>query len=362
MRAMTAAGRPADGADMTSRSCPAGAAETVLPADLPGPVRRLGVFAAAGGAALVLFAVILGVGSDSVDRVAADLLTPAAAAAAALGCWAAAARQHERLRAFWVALGLACVSWTLAEATWAWYELVLDREVPMPSWADVGYLGAVPAVVAALLRHPTSRRSRAAGSRLVLDGLAVAVSLTLLTWSFALGPIWADNDLATVGGVVAVAYPFTDVVLVFLVVRSIVRADGRDRVPLWFVLVGLLAMSLADSAYTYLAAEGQFESGGLLDVGWVAGYVAIALGAYAASHEDGDVAQQPEPEGASLTAAVAPYVPVLIALLVLPAQLSEGEGLAGPVWVLALVLVLLVLVRQSLVAVDRQRDREEVGA
>ena len=347
---------------MRSRSCPAGTAETVLPASLPGPERRLGACTMAGGAVLVVLGLVLGLGSGSVDRTTTDLMTPVAAAVAALECWRAAARQHARLRAFWVALCMACVLWTLAEVTWAWYELVLDQEVPMPSWADVGYLGAVPAVVAALLLHPTSRRSRAACSRLVLDGLAVAVALTLLTWSFALGPMWADNDLATTGGLVAVAYPFTDVVLVFLVVRTIVRSDGRDRVPLWFVLSGLLAMSLADSVYSYIATAGQFESGGLLDVGWVAGYVGIALGAYAAAHDDEQVTSRPDAETDSLAAYVAPYVPVLIALLVMPAQLSSGDGLAGPVWVLALVLVLLVLVRQSLVAVDRQREHEAVSA
>ncbi len=65
-----------------------------------------------------------------------------------------------------------------AWSIWTWYESVLGREVPFPSLADVGYLGAVPFAAAALITLPNGVRRPLAGRvRTVIDGLMIAGSL-----------------------------------------------------------------------------------------------------------------------------------------------------------------------------------------
>ncbi len=87
---------------------------------------------------------------------------PSAALAAALGCAWAAWRNRGPLRRVWVLLGLSSLSWGTGQVIWTWYESVLGRDVPFPSLADFGYLGAVPFAAAALLgcRPPAQTHGR----------------------------------------------------------------------------------------------------------------------------------------------------------------------------------------------------------
>src|ERR1019366_1558011 len=82
-----------------------------------------------------------------------DVATALAALAAALLCLRAGLSCEVTLRRFWLLLAAACGAWTAAEVIWALYDLVLHIAVPVPSWADLGYLSAIPLVVAALLSH-----------------------------------------------------------------------------------------------------------------------------------------------------------------------------------------------------------------
>ena len=353
---MDAGDRPADEMVVTSSPAQRTAARPPARAALDGTVRRAAI--GAGLLTAVLVVVLqTGVGGPLLARVLTDLITPLAAGAAAAASLRASRRHHGRHRAFWLLMAVASLLWAAAETTWAVYELGLDREVPTPSWADIGYLAAVPVAAAALLVHPASHATSTGRSRSVLDGLAVATALLLLTWSYALGPLWAVSDLSTAGGLVAVAYPFTDVVLVFLVVLVIMRSDTGDRTPLWWVLGGLVVTAGADSVYTCLAATDTYVSGQVLDVGWIGGYLGIALGGYSAQVRPEVTSPDPAVALVSpLASAVAPYVPILLALLVLPWLTTTGGGLSVTEWLLALSLVALVLVRQLLVAVDSRRD------
>ena len=220
----------------------------------------------------------------------------------------------------------ACGAWTLAEIIWGAYELVLSEEVPVPSWADVGYLGAIPLAVAALVSHPAMRGSGTHKARSVLDGLIVATALLFLSWTVVLGPLWRGTDLSTVGGVVALAYPFGDVVIIFFIVLAIRGMTGGDRLALWCLLAGLLALALADSTYSYLTEVKSYETGSLIDTGWFAGYLGIALGAFCSDARESMV-RSPGlslPGPASL---VAPFLPVLGALSVAAIKLEVGHRL-----------------------------------
>lgn len=155
-----------------------------------------------------------------------DGLTPLAALAACVLCFRARARHGGRMRLFWALLGCATASWTLAEVIWGYYALILDMEVPVPSWADVGYLSAIPLTVAALVVHPATRGSGTRKARSLFDGLVIATALTFLSWTLVLGPLWRSANLSTWTGVVTLAYPFGDVVIVFFIVLTI-RAMRR---------------------------------------------------------------------------------------------------------------------------------------
>lgn len=300
--------------------------------------------------ATALFAAWLAVGAGGprATLYVNDVGTILAALAASVLCARAGARSEGSLRRSWWLLAAACAAWTAGEVIWAAYDLVLDQAVPLPSWADLGYLGAIPLAVAALFSHPAMGSCPGRHARVALDGVLVATALLFLSWTFILGPLSYSSDLTTLGGLVGVAYPFGDVVIVFFVVLAVRRMEGGDRLAMWCLLAGMLALALSDSIYTYLTGVQSYASGSLLDAGWFIGYVAIALGAFCArgqvlSAVTGDAAPP------SAAAVVVPFVPVLGALGVVAVEPAFVRELDPVTTTTAFALVLLVLGRQLLI-------------
>ena len=277
-----------------------------------------------------------------------DLATPLAALIACVLCVRARARHSGRMRLFWTLFGCAMASWTLAEIIWGYYALILNMAVPVVSWADVGYLSAIPIAVAALVVHPATHGSSTRRTRSVFDGLVVASALLFLSWTLVLGPLWRSSNPGTWAGIVALAYPFGDVVIVFFIVLAIRGMTSGDRLSLWCLLAALLVMALSDSTFTYLTASSSYTSPGLIDTGWVAAYLGIALAAFS-SQPRSEVVLRTDRAKPSLVSLVAPLVPVLIALAVTAVEIRLGHHLDHAAWLMAFALVALVLVRQGLI-------------
>jgi hypothetical protein len=286
----------------------------------------------------------------------ADIGLVLAAAFATVQCARAARRHTGRLRRFWWLMASACAAWTAGEFLWAFYEIVLRRDVPVPSWPDVAYLAAIPLATVALLSHPAIAGSGARTIRSALDSLVLATALLFLSWTLVMGSLWRANDVSTIGGLVDLAYPFGDVVLVFIVIVVIRRMTGPGRTAVWCLLAGLLFTAFADSAYAYLVEVKAYGTGNLIDAAWVAGYLFIGLGAGVApgGAPAGRVAVPAAPAPAAV---VAPFVPMLTALSVAAFELETGHGLDTVALVSAFALVGLVLVRQALLGVEIARDR-----
>jgi hypothetical protein len=281
-----------------------------------------------------------------------DGITPLAALAGCLACVRTAARERGRMRTFWSLFAAAMAFWTLAELTWGYYALIRNVEVPVPSWADVGYLSAIPLALAALAVHPATHGSTSRRTRWLLDGLVLATSLLFLSWTLGLDSLWHSADLTRWSGVVSVAYPFGDIVIVFFIVLAIRGTSAAGtRQSLWWLLGALLAMAVSDSAFTYLTASGSYSSPGLLDDGWVLAYLGVAVAACAARPGEEALADRAT-ASPSLASLVAPLVPVLVALVATAIEIKLGHHLDRTAWVMALVLVLLVLGRQIIAMVE----------
>ena len=292
-----------------------------------------------------------GIGGEASVRYVDDLATVLAAFTATLLCVRAGTRQASELRRFWWLLAGACGAWTIAESIWAVYELILKDPVPVPSWADIGYLAGIPLAALALVCHPAMRGSGTQKARSVLDGLIVATALLFLSWTVVLGPLWQSTDLSTLGGFVALAYPFGDVVIIFFIVLAIREGTGDGRLALWCLFGGLLATALSDTAYSYLTGVKSYETGSLIDTGWFAGYLGIALGAFC-SHARDSVAHGTGLSLPSPASFLIPFLPVVGALSLASVQLQLGHRLDDVAWITAFGLIALVLARQGLLVLD----------
>jgi hypothetical protein len=310
--------------------------------------RHLPAAIAFAAAAALTTWLLTGFGGDNVVLFVDDVATFVAASVATVACGVAARGQTGRVRLFWQLLAAGAFAWAFAEGAWGWYELVLDQSVPVPSYADIGYLGGIPLVVAALLVYPSERRisTRALAT---LDAAALATSLLFLSWMFILRPLSGGHELVTAEGLVTVAYPFGDAVILFLLIRTLWCLAGPDRAPMAWIMLGLLAMSLSDSGYTYVSMVKGFETGSVIDVGWFVGYLGIALGGWYGAQRR-TMPTRARQQGTQTAALLTPYLPLLVALGVIGVRVPLGDRIDQTSRTLAFALTGLVLLRQVIVA------------
>ena len=209
-----------------------------------------------------------------------DIGEAVAAAVASAACVWAARRASGRDRLGWALMAISTGLWAAGEVVWSIYEVGLRVPVPSPSLADVGFLLAVPFAVAGI-RAFWSDAALGTSSRwrVWFDGVIVAIALTSTAWGFGLRTVYgADGPWAAKA--LNLAYPLSDIVVGTVLILAIRRATGQQKGRMAFLLAGVAAYSLADSAFSYLSAQGAIASvGNILDTGWFAGFLLIALAA-----------------------------------------------------------------------------------
>lgn len=177
--------------------------------------------------------------------------------------------------------GLALIFVSLALASFAagtsYFVLTVagTGEVPSLSGADVGWLLFYPLILGGLFLILLGRR------RLVwpvlVDGLIGSLGAAAVL-SVVLSPLLtAAGGVFSLATAVAIAYPLFDL-LVLAVAAGIAAvpglATGRQRASL---MLGITIFAVADVLYAFRIISGTYQSGTLLDAGWIIGLCLIAM-------------------------------------------------------------------------------------
>ena len=295
--------------------------------------------------------------SDESVKLTANLAQLLAPSLAAVSCAWAAASGSGRTRRAWALLAASAASWAIGQATWVWFEHLAQRELPFPSLADVGYLGAIPLAVAAMLAFPGRAERATLQARSLLDGAVIATSLLYTSWSLVLGPVFRAGEGGVLEQAIALAYPVGDVVLatiVFVVVARI-RVGGA---PVLLLGAGLLSLAVADTSFAYLTQEGSYSTGSLSDVGWFAGYLLVAA-----------AARRPAAVGITWVGRrpgrlqiLLPYCPLAVAVATSAFQQLRGQPTGPFLYWTFVALVLLIVGRQLLTVLDNQALNRRLAA
>jgi diguanylate cyclase (GGDEF)-like protein len=265
----------------------------------------------------------------------------------------AARRSTGRLRLSWYLLAGAAISWGLGQAVWTGYEVVLDQEVPYPGLADVGYLGAIPFLVAGVLVFP-SRSLRVVGRvRAVLDGLMTVFMVAFASYGTFLGVVYTSSEGRWLERAIAVTYPAADLLTVAVVLAVLARRVDRFGGPLPVVATGVVSLAVADSAFAYMTAKGTYGDDPLTDLGWPLGFALLALAAVM-PEDDHAIHAGARRRSASWVAASLPYLPLIPGLWVFIDLTISGEPMGTFLAVTSSVAALLLVARQLLVTVENR--------
>jgi two-component system cell cycle response regulator len=261
---------------------------------------------------------------------------------AAVGCLArAVVEPAERLA--WSLMGAAIVTWTLGDLCWT---VDLGQSLSTPSLADVFYLAFYPLAYASLLLLIRGQAGLASRD-LWLDGaigaccaMAVAVAVVFPAFEIAAGH--------TLEFAVLLAYPVLDVLLLSLVILAFGLSGWRPGRRWALMGAGLATMAVSDGIYLAAIARDSYVSGGLLDIGWPAAALLVALSAWQLPR----VVTSPV-DDSDRRLVLVPVFCGLVALVLVAAALFGA--LPNTVALPALVTLLLVTARMGIAFVEGQR-------
>ena len=180
------------------------------------------------------------------------------------------------MRVAWVAFGLGLLFWAAGDIYWV-VALADLKRTPYPSWADAGYIAALPCFyvgVTTLVRRRVGHLSRASW----LDGAIGALAAAAVATAF-LAPALVDLTKGNPTAVITnLSYPLGDILLLAFIVGAIAVVGIRGSGALLLVGAGLLVWAVSDSVYLYLEATSSY-SPGALDQGWLLGSTLIGAAA-----------------------------------------------------------------------------------
>jgi len=262
--------------------------------------------------------------------------------------------------AMWYLLAAGQTLWAAGDFTYGIITITLNRD-QFPGLSDAFYLCAYPMLAASLfvlIRGRTSGRDRAG----LLDASIIATGLALLGWCFMIRPLVEETSTSLPAWLISLAYPVGDVLLVVMAAR-LFTAPGA-RTPSYWLLIGALLMILgSDVPYAVITTVGHYQSG-LIDVGWLLGYVAWGT---AALHPSMCQLSETAPDQAIRITRT--RMALLTATSLLPPLILIEQGLTDPTrieWqaisISAVVLYLLVMARMSGLMAHVQGQAEQLDA
>jgi len=133
-----------------------------------------------------------------------------------------------------------------------------------------------------IISFPGVRRRGSDLLVMALDGVVAGGALLLITSVVVYSELLSSDARSTGGALnraLNLAFPALDVVLVTVAVMLALRARKADRWRFGLIAAAYPLYAFSDLAFAVQAARGRFEFGTWLDLGWILGWLTLALAA-----------------------------------------------------------------------------------
>ena len=201
----------------------------------------------------------------------------------AVSCQLRAVQTAGRRRRSWQLLVVAAL---LAVAANVWVTVTGSDPLHSPSAVGDAFIAAALMVsIAAVLTFPSVRRRGVDLLVMSLDGLIMGAAVLIIASVLVYSELLDTSSDGVDTQFTVLLFPVLDVVLATVALLLVVRSRGTDRPALALVASGFIMYAIADLAFAVLVAQETFEFGTPLDLGWIYGYLLIALAAWYPSTE-----------------------------------------------------------------------------
>ncbi|MCW2792387.1 MAG: walK 1, partial [Nocardioides sp.] len=312
--------------------------------------RRFRIAAPSAALLAAVFAVLLNDAfSETIRQAASGAGLLVAGVFAAVSCGMRAAQTLGRRRRSWRLLTTAAVVAILGNV---WVTAVGADPVESPSViGEFSIAVALLLSIAGLLSFPSVRRRGIDLLVMSLDGLVAAGAVLVIASVLVYAELLDASSANFAARFTTLLFPILDVVLATVALLLVLRGSGADRPALALIAAGFVMYAIGDLAFAVLAEQETFEFGTPLDLGWILGYLLIALAAWYPSTETDAPVHTVGAGGSDARGTI-----MVFTVLVVAAGVQVGFGtesrLRGTQTVLWLILILAAGTRQALLAAD----------
>lgn len=259
----------------------------------------------------------------------------------------------RRTRQAWLAFAVAFAATLVVAICWTYYQGVLGLQVA-PAWVDgVSFLSYMLLIIG-IFRLPSAWTYHRHAT-FFLDVTIVLLGAGMLIWYFILQPIAANMIHDPLQMIVALVYPFGDVLFLFGVIIAVLsRPPAKQRWVIGLVGVSFLGFAFADLWFVYLSLHDAYQPGAWIDIIWLVAGVPFALGAHVQSWmATWQSADQPADIPRYKIEQQLPYLAVALGCgLLLVISIDHLNKPLGGVIIGVVGLMVLVVIRQIIVMRD----------
>ncbi|MFF9238939.1 aminotransferase class I/II-fold pyridoxal phosphate-dependent enzyme [Streptomyces sp. NPDC014801] len=257
----------------------------------------------------------------------------------------------------WYALAAGLLCFAAGDTYYNAVEQYFHESNPFPSPADACYLAVYPLFAAGLfglVRHRWVGRDLPS----LLDSMIITAGVALPVWVYLVQPLAGQEDLTWQQRVISVAYPLGDLMVLAMLARLLAPSRvGAPNRSVQLLVVGTFTLLCFDIAYGFLQLNGTWQTGTLLDSGWVVFYTAWGL---AGLHPDMAELTAAEPRPQSLLLRWHRLVLLTAATLIAPALLLVEERMgrvhdATALACFSTLMFLLVIFRLTVMVVAHRK-------
>jgi signal transduction histidine kinase len=180
-----------------------------------------------------------------------------------------AIRSQGQVRLFWALIALGCLLWTVNQALWTFYEVILRRDVPEPFVGDVIlFIHIVPFMAAVALRPHRPHENQ----KLYFSTLNFL--MLLMWWVFLYAFIVFPDEYVVLNVHVYsrnydLLYLVENLVLLAILGLSAVNTQGAWKRIYWNLLIAFSLYTFCSESMNAAIARGQYYSGSIYDVPFV---------------------------------------------------------------------------------------------
>jgi PAS domain S-box-containing protein len=151
-------------------------------------------------------------------------------------------------------------------------------QISFPSIADIFYLAYYPLILIGILYLPVKKTREIRKYQVLLDTGILIISASLILWIVLIDPILQNNQVNSASMGIYLSYLLLDIFLLFTMIYLSFNWFGKvKKIPLALLTFSTVILVLTNLIFVYQFLFGEYNSGELLDAGWLISYILTAL-------------------------------------------------------------------------------------